>query len=294
MNIYFYNAWHNGDLHVSRTFVRYMMENIKADNYFYMHNNAPKILQDILELRQAPYSLNRQNKDGYFSRGNDIYINTWYCSYNNEYLNNNEMTIFVLINIFKRTLKEVFNHDILNDPLYFLPIIDYTKFNVSRINNLVETDMRKKVLICNNDVDSGQSENFNFDNVIKTLSNEFPDILFIISNIKEPIKKNNVMYCKDIIPYPNNLSEISYLSKFCSVIVGRLSGPQTFSTVQDNLLDPKKKIITFIKKEINGYFFGDGSFGVTSLLPEGDRASYIYSNNFEIDNIFEVIRKELT
>jgi hypothetical protein len=270
------------------------MENIKADHYFYLHNNSQKVLQDILNLRQQPYYLNRQNKEGYFKRGNDIYINTWYCSYNNQYLSNSEMTIFVLINIFKRTLKELFNHDMLDDPLYFLPKIDYTKYNVTKVNNLITTDTRKKVLVCNNTVDSGQSENFDFDDIIKIISNEFPDTLFIVTNMKNPINKFNVMYCKDIIPYSNNLNEISYLSKFCSVIIGRLSGPQTFSSVQDNLLDPKKKIITFIRKEINGYFFGDGSFGVTSILPEGERASYIHSNNFEPNNILEVIRKELT
>jgi len=293
MNIYFYNAWHNGDLHVSRTFVRYIMENIKAENYFYMHNNSPTVLQDIPNLHQQPYSLNIQNKHGYFKRGNDVYINTWYCSYNNEYLNNNEMTIFVLINIFKRTLKELFGHEILNNPLYFLPRIDYTKFNVFKVDDLVAIDTRKKVLICNNTADSGQSENFDFDPVIETISNQYPDILFIISNKKRYIEKGNVRYCEDIIPYPNNLNEISYLSKFCSVIVGRLSGPQTFSAIQDNFLDSKKKIITFVKTGINGYTFGDGSFGVTSLLPEGQRATFIHSDNFRFENIVNTISGEL-
>ena len=293
MNIAFYNAWHNGDLHVSRTFIRYIINNIKASSYYYLHNNPQKTLQDIPNLIQTPYSFNRQDKQGHFRRGNDVYINTWYCSYNNEYLNNNEMTIFVLFKIFKRSLKELFDHDILEDPLFFLPKIDYTKFNVASINKFIETDLRKKILICNNNVESGQSENFDFDPIIKTLSDQYPDILFVITNMKEHIQKNNVIYCQDIIPYTNNLNEISYLSKFCRIIVGRLSGPQSFSGVQDNLLDPNKKIITFLRIGINGYTFGDGSFGVTSLLPEGERAKFIHTDNFEFDNIVNVIKGEL-
>jgi len=293
MNIAFYNAWHNGDLHVSRTFIRYVIENIKVSSYHYLHNNPRKILQDIPNLQQEKYVFNISNKQGYFKMGDNVYINTWYCSYNNEYLRNKEMTIFVLFNIFKRTLKEVFNHDMLNDPLFFLPKIDYSKFNIDSINKFLTIDKRKKILICNNEVESGQSENFNFDPVIKTLADQYPDILFLISNMKEHIQKNNIIYCNNIMSHTSNLNEISYLSKFCNIIVGRLSGPQSFSTVHDNLLDPNKKFITFIRTGINGYMFGDGSFGVTSVLPEGKRAKFIHTDNFEFENIVNVIKGEI-
>ena len=155
MNIFFYNAWHNGDLHVSRTFVKYIMENIPALNYYYCHSNIPKILTDIENLKSIPFGLiNKNSKVGHFKNGNDIYINTWYGAYNFQYLMKHEMSIFVLYNIFKRTLRELFKHKILDDPLYFLPKIDYSKFDVKDVDDFILKDNRKKILICNNGVES--------------------------------------------------------------------------------------------------------------------------------------------
>lgn len=300
MNIFFYNAWHNGDLHVSRTFIKYIIENIKDNTYYYCHSNMPKILQDIENLNQIPFSniINKNSKEGYFKNGEDYYINTWYGSYNFQYLMHQEMTTFVLFNIFKRTLKEIFRHQILNDPLYFLPKIDYSKFDVKDIDDFILKDNRKKVLICNNTVESGQCENFGFDIIIRKLSTDYPNILFIVSNIFRDyvIERDNVIYCNAILPniHDNNLNEISYLSKFCDVIVGRYSGPCSFAGTYENFLDPNKTFINFIRSGMpNGYSYGDGSFGVTSLIPQGKRAKFVCSGNFKQRNVIDVIKGEL-
>jgi hypothetical protein len=301
MNIFFYNAWHNGDLHVSRTFIRYILENIKADSYNYLHSNSTKILQDIVNLNQLPFKneiIDKNSQDGYLKKNQNYYINTWYGSYNFDYLRNKEMNIFVLFNIFKRTLKELFDHEILNDPLYFLPKIDYTKFDIKNVDNFILKDKRRKVLICNNNVDSGQSENFSFDPIIEKLSKDYPNILFIVSNIFKDhiIEKNNIFYCNRLCSniYDNNLNEIGYLSKFCDVVVGRYSGPQSFAGTYENFLDTSKTFINFVKGgSPNGYDYGDCSFGITSILPKENRAKFVSSKNFATNDIINVIKGEL-
>jgi len=298
MNIYFYNAWHNGDLHVSRTFVRYIMENIKAKNYYYCHSNSKKILSDIENLKQIPFDcINKNDERGYFMQSDqDYYINTWYGSYDFSYLNNQELNLYTLFNIFKRTLKELFNHKILNDPIFFLPKVDFTKFDVRDIDNFILKDNRKKVLICNNEVDSGQSENFDFNPIIKRLSDEYPNILFIITNVIDNnlIEKDNIVYCRNIInSNDNDLNEIGYLSKFCDIVVGRYSGPYTFATTYETLLDPNKIFINFVNKKTRTYNYGDGSFGISAFLPEGKRTKFVTSSNFSESNIINVIKGEL-
>jgi hypothetical protein len=59
-----------------------------------------------------------------------------------------------------------------------------------------------------------------------------------------------VKYTGDIIKVENSdLNEISYLSTFCDIIVGRSSGPFTFSNVKENIFDGNKAFLCFGEKE---------------------------------------------
>jgi hypothetical protein len=299
MKISFYNGWHNGDLHVSRTFIKYIMDNFEATSYSYYHSCSTKILQDIDNLKQLPFEelqISSSNKDGYFKRGNNCYINTWYASYNYRYLKGRDLTMFCLYDVFKRTMKELFNHEIPNDIIKFFAKIDYTKYDIKPIDDFILKDSRKKVLICNNNVESAQSINFNFDPIIDELSLLFPDTLFLMTNIltNNILIRPNVIYCSNIVPQVNNnLNEISYLSRFCDIIVGRYSGAQTFSGVYENYIDPSKTFITFLLKETANYVYGDGSFGINQLLPKEKRAKFVCSHDFSEKNIINVIKGEL-
>lgn len=49
--IYFYNNFHNGDIHYSRTFVKDIMSKLGDNDYCYLHNCDPSILKDIKKLK---------------------------------------------------------------------------------------------------------------------------------------------------------------------------------------------------------------------------------------------------
>ena len=50
-NLVFYNHWQNGDIHVSREFVKFFTESIDAKNYYYLHHKSEELLKDIPKLQ---------------------------------------------------------------------------------------------------------------------------------------------------------------------------------------------------------------------------------------------------
>jgi hypothetical protein len=74
----------------------------------------------------------------------------------------------------------------------------------------------------------------------------FPDISFIISNPTQ-VKASNVFQVRDILGDCGgcDLNEISYISQFCHTIMGRYSGPHTFTYTKNNLLNTDKNCVTF-------------------------------------------------
>ena len=89
-------------------------------------------------------------------------------------------------------------------------------------------------------------KNMNFEWIIHSLSVTYPDISFIVSN-KTHVNANNVFMASDILGDCGgcDLNEISYLSQSCAVIMGRYSGPHTFTYIKQNLLNSEKKMISF-------------------------------------------------
>jgi hypothetical protein len=135
----------------------------------------------------------------------------------------------------------------------YIPSIDYSKFDISRITSYMTAyKSKRKIFIGNNDCKSSQSDNnINFDYIIKRLTETYTDILFFVSN-QTGIKKNNLFYIKDLLSrdIENDLNECSYVSTFCDVIIGRYSGPSTFSYVKDNLYK-NKKFIMLVNENMN-------------------------------------------
>lgn len=292
MNIHFYNYWHSGDLHVSRAFINYITDNVKADNYYYHHSNSDKILSDNKKI-QVIYTnkldtYDQQNKDSWKIDGNDYYINTWYRAGNDEYFNSHGISIITLFLLFKNTIKTLFDISLDGYIIDYLPYMDFSKFNLSEIKNFISSNDKKKVLICNNDVLSGQSVNFDFNPIIENIARKNNDIQFIITNrMGRNVNLENVMYFDNIYTLGgNNLNEIGFISKFCDVIIGRLSGPSSFTGIKDNYFDEKKIFLNFIKPDP---LLLDGSFGVSELLPKDYRSKFIVSTNLKENSIIGLI-----
>jgi hypothetical protein len=278
--IIFYNYYNLGDLHVSRSLVRYIVENIPVKEYNYYHRYTPKILQDIPKLKHIGYNFSDDYRyKGWFFINDRLYCNTWYNAFYEQEFKG--CTIQTLFNIFKRGLKETIDFDLLGEPIDYLPSIDFNYFNLSSITSWLSCDQREKVLISNCDVLSGQSENFDLNPIINYISDVFPGVVFLITNIMgEKINKQNVYYVQDIIKVDDiDLNEISFLSKFCDIIIGRNSGPHTFCMTKENFHDSLKTFMCFSHE----------NFGMYDL----SNAKMVCSSEYSMGRVSSVIEQEI-
>jgi len=254
MKVCFYNHYHHGDLHVSRSFVRLIMDKIKSIHpeaiFAYSHQNDPNLLFDIPDLvfdSEAVHSLPEQ--ESFIRRDDTLYINTWYGMRHRSYLHRNGTTFDTLYSSLNDTCHELFNFslaDISTDPKDFFPAIDYDKFAIGHARNWLFTHPENKVLIENGNANSGQATNFSMAPIIVPLAIKHKDTAFILSK-KENIRMNNIFYTDDIIQkgHGSDLNEISFLSRYCSLLIGRASGVFTFGLTQDNLFRGQMKYLCF-------------------------------------------------
>ena len=98
--------------------------------------------------------------------------------------------------------------------------------------------------------------------VIQSIASFFPEKIFFVTNdTDQEIKLPNVFYTKNILK-ENNLIELSWLSTQCSSIIGRASGPYTYSFVKKNLNDRIHFFEIAYNEENN---FEKLNFGLTQL-----------------------------
>lgn len=280
--IHFQNCGHNGDIHISRGIVKNIIQHYPDAMYHYHHNCGPKILQDMPIIYHKDY-INYPDIVNIID--DKLFINTWVGQ-----VLPNKKQLCSTWGCNCVAIKELLNHVLtvikkdkfLVNEFDVLPSIDFSKFDVSHIDEFLKNNLNKKILICNGDCLSGQSVNFSFKEFIIDLAIKYENINFILTQ-KENIIKNNIFYTDDIIKKnKSDLNEISYLSSFCSIIVGRASGPFCFSQTFTNLIDKNKTFISFSQQKID------------SFLTEKTICNKIWSNNYSPENIFNILDVELS
>jgi hypothetical protein len=256
MNIIFYNHFHNGDIHLSRTFIEkisyYLLNNRLHSNFFYSHRNSQKLLRDLTPLVSSDnifFKIAHQYKL-FEDKDNAYFINTWYASNYNKYMNNYGITFDTLYDLFDDLTKTLWKFslaDVDSNPVNFFPKINYDRFEINSAKQFLSNIKQKKVFIQNGLALSGQSNNFNFTNIIANLSKKFPDLYFVISDNDSnlPFLYNAEFSSKIINIKDNDLNENAYISSMCDVIIGRASGSFTFAFNQDNLFNRETQYICF-------------------------------------------------
>ena len=273
--IVYSNPFRNGDTHVSRSFIREIMKKFPDKRHEYYHTDlaSPLVLSDIDNLHIKIGNIDT-SKGVYYDNGT-VYISTWYASCNYKYFISG-CSIQTLYNYLKTEVNKCFTQEVINnDILNYLPVIDFNKIDAEVKNkiSLLRQKYKKIIMICDNVAMSGQGIDVNFNDFTCLIKNN-KDCLFVSTNNNMiNYGYENLIYFQSICNKPFNLLECSYLSTFSEVIIGRNSGPQTFSLIKDNILNPNKSIITFCNLEI--YDFG------ISILPTDKKCRTI---NFKTIN----------
>lgn len=283
-DLYFYNQFHNGDIHYSREFVKDIIKKTKFKNYYYAHCNKTGILKDILELKEIKFELNNELQTlDYFIKNGDTYINTWIGQSKFKYLSNG-LNINSLYDMYRNTY-QFLNINLNEDIDTYIPRINYDMIDKLKIDSFINKN-KMNILVCNGSFNSKQSTEQKFDPFIIDLAEKFPDSNYIFTNKNDEyeIKSSNVYYTNDIIGIDTSLDtdliEISYLSKFCNIIIGKESGPFVFATTYDNLMDKNKTFLN-VSNDLNWIFY-----------PKGN-CDYIWSNNYEYQFMYELIKETI-
>jgi hypothetical protein len=267
-----FNNYHNGDIFYSRLITQNLKDLFDIEYY---HSTPLSQFEDFKNIKEFNISSPR------FSENTSLSFDTWVGQNNTEFLRGTLCSFYtgkkILINIFNQLdLPIPKDEDLLPYIIYDnLKHIDSVKNKLSNYDNFLS-----KILISNNNVQSGQSVNFDFDPIINVLSDMFPNHLFLITN-PTSINKNNVINIKEITGNEFDLLYISFISTKCDIIVGRASGPFCYCHVKENLMNQNKTFISLTHYEIEGVWFKESE------------AKQIWTNNYDNDNIVNIINNEI-
>jgi hypothetical protein len=243
----FMNLCHNGDLHISRGFVREIAKicesrGIPCDYY---HINDPCLLSDIPYVKYAGRNCGLPQNYKSAPRGDILFINTWYCSDPINY-QKYSMTFDTLYYNFKDAVKFL---DINLDDIPILnlfPSIDFTYFDIDKIKDWFNNHTNRRVFVSNGNALSGQSYNFPFSVILNKLAANNPNIDFLITSSETGIQGSNIYLTSNIILKNGcDLNENAYIAANCDLIIGRCSGPYSFAMTKETYFDNPKIFLAF-------------------------------------------------
>jgi len=286
--VQFYNEYGNGDIFISREFVREMMTIIPAKKYGYAHGKNPRILADIPDLNYIPFTEKHLRRSLARIEDEIAYINCWLGASNDgRYVTPaNSCSIDNSFRMYNDILCDL-GFPLLSQPLEaYIPRIDYSFFDTATVDKFVEDNKDKRmVLLTNCLVQSNQAENFDFTTVIERLCRTYLNILFIIS---DPIgvTLDNLVTTKEVTQSKDgfDLNELSYFSLFVNLLIGRSSGPQIFSMVSENCMNPNKAFLSFTYRPESAH--------IVNRIPP-IRAKIFWSNSTDDSEVYAVICKVL-
>lgn len=276
--ICFFNHFHNGDCLATKGFVSELIEKFPA-NYFYSHVNHPKVLRDLnVTFVGMPSFLQGQINPKFIEHDDCLYINTWVGCYFPDRADDGVALIHPLpegkigsdINwkAYHRIWTHIYsvlnqkfnlNLELNSDVRTYIHDVDHTKFNYHSIDSFMnQYSGKKKILVSNGPGHSNQAnQNHDMSHIMKRFADLYQDSIFIFTQ-KFYTPNTNVFFTEDII-LPRDgcdLNEISYLSNFCDVIIGRNSGPFLFTNTRDNLNNPNKKFLAMGKTHEECFPYG--------------------------------------
>lgn len=249
--IVFFNQFHNGDCFVGKNYVREIVRQLPDVEFSYAHGNHPDIVRDLglkhLSLDQIP-ALDRMTRVGQSPDQETTYINTWVGCWQGTLFNFGEHINFVRLHNIWREYFKYLKLDFVEDPNYYLPVIDYTQYEVAQADVwFAQQGDRLSVLICNGSANSGQSRVGDLSACVSKLAAELPGVNFVLTQ-KLNITAANIYYTDDIFAgQENDLNQIAYLAGGCDLIVGKNSGPFSYCQNAANLMN---NTLTFLNLSI--------------------------------------------
>lgn len=290
----FYNNCNNGDIHYSRQFVKYFASKINAPcviSHFkcptlLLDTNIPYVRMETNNIIQEPFVLGNRT----------LYMNTWIGQENLKWHCRNPEISSLYAGCTLKNNYRMFSEkanalgiSLLKEHEY-IPEIDFRYYKTHTLGKVND----KSVLICNGDVTSGQSKNFDMNQMTIELAKKYPSCIFYITRPFQHDLSNiidvNLIFNNN---GASNLNEISYLSTFCKIIVGRGSGPFCFAHIKQNLMDSNKTFIVSSNTEREGHWAIMSDYDVSEKAKQIWHECHVHKNDDCSLSLFEIIRDEI-
>jgi hypothetical protein len=282
-SICFFCHFHNGDIFHIKSFLRDITSQLDTKFYIAHPNNSiitadldieyinlpiywaktQNIPEETKALHEKHVKLLEGKEHTKFIETEDcFYINTWiggYFSSDNEF--NGECSLRGFHRMFTFIYDKInkkFNVNLkVKSVENYHPFVDYSKFNVSNVDKFLSENKSKKILVCNGPSLSGQTTyNTDMTEILEPLASNNQDKIFITTK-KITTNINNIISTDDIIKSNTcDLNEISYISKFCYLIIGRNSGPFCFTLTDENINDENKTFLAYGDRETDSLPYG--------------------------------------
>jgi hypothetical protein len=282
--ICFFNHYHNGDLFHGKAFIRELMYNVETD-FIYSHSMNPAVLADMDGLQYEPM-VNMPTKARYLDLGDTFLINTWIGAYFGHGIKYDfECTLRFTHQMYARIydlINQVFPGTgvVLGPVESYVPFVNYGSVNKRDVHAFLVANPRIKVLFSNGPCHSGQcAYNGDMKPIIEEVAKRHPIMTFVATH-KFDTEQKNIKFTSDIIDQTSgcDLNEISYLSTYCDLIVGRNSGPYCFTVTDTNTTNPDKTFYSFGESDDTMFMKGIDT-----------PAKFIFEKYTSLDNTFQSI-----
>jgi hypothetical protein len=259
----FFNHYGVGDLYESREFVLDWMKLYGVETATYACR-YPAVFEDLPQLQCIPVQPDMDMRKGWERRGEHLLVNTWIGCRNAQTKPPGDFVIWPgvgctvdnLYRMHNTYLREARLPPLPRAIVDYIPNIDYSRVNCGNVDKFVDsTRQMRRVLLCNGATGSGHAANFDFAQMVELLPG-YPNTVFIFTE-RCDAKTPYSVFTDDITfrpPGGSDMLAISYLSTFCSVIVGRCSGAQMPCETKQNWMDPSKTLLSFTQHD-NGATF---------------------------------------
>lgn len=251
MNLIFHNAYHNGDLHVTRNIIKFIIRRISNDYDKIIYKFSPKQhLNDLKDIERVTFTRNlfiphEAESSLYHDQNGDKFINTWIGADGGVHHKGINLSSHLDM---LTTLNDKLGIKLPKNELAVIPTIDYGCFKIKNAETFIKSNRRKRfILVCNGPALSTQCENFPMAKIINYLANNNNSMVIYTHEEPEIDIKSNTVCTNFINGFMGDLNEISYISTHCDIVIGRSSGPHTYSAVAENLLDANKLNISICR-----------------------------------------------
>jgi hypothetical protein len=299
--IIFYNHYQNGDVALTRGIVDWLVNNCKNDVEFYFlmfknnnmkFNDRVKVIQSTHIQENWDYNAYKVN-EGIYVGEDYITINLWIGA-SPAFMNRSDAPrnqwgnpIDYIAKWIYEQCKEIIdflhsNTEIrIEYPNSEIDVIPKTCKNPPQkkeVDAFLESvkHFRKKILICNGPVESGQCPNFSVRELIFPLVSDKEDVCFIYT-YDEGNYLNNEFCINQYCAIPN-LNEIDYLSSKCDVLVSRNSGPGCVIQSYDNIFNS------------NIYYIFLTNWKEHTLVYEQGPCKILHTNDYSSQSIQNIIK----